>query len=250
MNANNDNLSTTDGSNTLVGDVLVQNMDSFATGGCATADGGAAYGGNGGQGGQGGVAGSAGVSGSGSLIIPAAALYNNGADGVGGAGYGGGAYAHGGNAYATNSVSLSAGNFAHAFNGSPASADNNHINAFNDIISATGSDNLMVGDVAVIGEMQAIGQGGNAVTYGGAAYGGDPLNIYGAAYGGFASAHGGGVHNLNSISLFAGNGARFDGGPASVYGGFAHADLNVINVGNDLLAAGAGFNAMAGDVPE
>ena len=113
-------------------------------------------------------------------------------------------------------------------------------------MSAGGSDNLMAGDVAVTGGMQAIGHGGSALAYGGNASGGGGSTI-GGAYGGNASAQGGSAHDVNVISLFAGNGASFCGGE---YGGvgFAHADDNTVTVGNDVLSAGAGFDSMAGDV--
>jgi len=181
IDAFNDSMSAAYGGNEMVGDVAAS-LDAGAYGGNACATGGGAYGGTGGVGG-------AGLDGADAEPLNFVADYvgggggndvvngldgNNGGDaynnaGIGGTGgnaFGGDAHAVGGDAFNSNDIQLAVTN--QATDGG--TADGNHINAFNDAMTAGSGCNSMVGDVAAYVTGHAYG--GNAYASGGDALGG------------------------------------------------------------------------------
>jgi hypothetical protein len=219
ISAFNDTMSAGGDYNYLVGDVGAQSMGAEGFGGDANASGGDAHGGFGGGpdpeeiilGGEGSVA------------------------------YGGNAVAVGGDVNNQNVIRIGAGNYAQggSYNGF-GNANGNSFRIANDVLTAAGGNNVLVGDV-LAASMFAFASGGSAFAEGGDA------SAEGTAYGGCAAAFGGDVWNQNEIGLSVENSAESGTIEATSQSG-TFADGNTFTAFNDTMSAGEGDNVMVGDV--
>jgi hypothetical protein len=168
-------------------------------------------------------------------------LHTVDAYGGGSEAYGGGALAVGGDVWNQNSIRMGAGNYARGgnYNGF-GNANGNTFRVANDVLTAAGGNNVMVGDV-LAASMLAFASAGSAFAQGGNAIAG------GAAYGGGAAAYGGDVWNLNGIGLGVENSA-YSGPIEATSSSGAFADDNTFSAFNDTMSAGEGGNVMVGDV--